>query len=393
VNRSFASMRIARGFAVVLLAVLTGIGSCPDAGAAEGARGTFTDPEDGQLDLSEWLLDRKGFLPVPIIITEPAVGYGGGVAVLFFRQSMREIVEESKRSGHRTAPDIYGLAVAATENGTEFLAAGGMVSFADGRWRYRGGVAKVNVNLDFYGFGDALGSSGKIGYNLDGVISSQQVLRRIGEGDHFLGLRWIYLDLENRFDASQVAPALPGRSRAMRSSGLGLAWEHDTRDNIFTPARGWIASMDTMFYSPTFGSDNEYQGYRAHVFAYLPVGKSVVLGGRLDSRFVRGDVPFYQVPYIDMRGIPAARYQDENIGVAEIEARWNVTERWALIVFGGAGRAWGERTSFGEAGSAVSKGVGARYLIARRLGLFAGVDVAWGPEDRAFYIQVGNAWR
>src|SRR5688500_6207299 len=37
-------------------------------------RGVFTDPEDGKLDASEWLLERKGFLPVPILITEPAIG-------------------------------------------------------------------------------------------------------------------------------------------------------------------------------------------------------------------------------------------------------------------------------------------------------------------------------
>jgi hypothetical protein len=37
--------------------------------------------------------------------------------------------------------------------------------------------------------------------------------------------------------------------------------------------------------------------------------------------------------------------------------------------------------------------VGVRYLIARRLGIFVGADVARGPETTAFYIQVGSAWR
>ncbi len=30
--------------------------------------------------------------------------------------------------------------------------------------------------------------------------------------------------------------------------------------------------------------------------------------------------------------------------------------------------------------------------MARRFGMRVGIDVAWGPEDTAFYIQVGNAW-
>src|SRR5947209_6682155 len=50
----------------------------------------FFDQQDGNVDLSEFLLEKKGFLPVPIIITEPAIGYGGGLSALFFRQSMSE---------------------------------------------------------------------------------------------------------------------------------------------------------------------------------------------------------------------------------------------------------------------------------------------------------------
>jgi outer membrane translocation and assembly module TamA len=117
------------------------------------------------------------------------------------------------------------------------------------------------------------------------------------------------------------------------------------------------------------------------------------LGGRFDARTARGDVPFYQLPYLDLRGIPAARYQGENTLVAELELRYNVNPRWALIGFTGAGRAWGQQTSFDDAGTIVNKGFGFRYLIARTLGLYTGVDFAWGPDQFAFYIQVGSAWR
>ena len=54
------------------------------AAQATGWRALVTDPEDGRFDMSNWLLRNKGFLPVPMIITEPAVGYGGGLGVIFF---------------------------------------------------------------------------------------------------------------------------------------------------------------------------------------------------------------------------------------------------------------------------------------------------------------------
>ena len=91
----------------------------------------FIDQDDGNLDVSDWLVDRKGFLPIPIVITEPAVGYGGGLALMFVRNSMRESAEKSKATGHQTPPDIFVLGAAATENGTKFAFGGGMATFGD----------------------------------------------------------------------------------------------------------------------------------------------------------------------------------------------------------------------------------------------------------------------
>lgn len=56
----------------------------------------FIDPKDGEFDASDWLLHQRGFLPVPIIVTEPAVGYGGGAALLFFHQSMDEKIAQQQ---------------------------------------------------------------------------------------------------------------------------------------------------------------------------------------------------------------------------------------------------------------------------------------------------------
>lgn len=354
----------------------------------------FTDPQDGALDASEWLIDRKGFLPVPILITEPAIGYGGGLALMFVRNSLRERTEKGEASGHVTPPDIFGVFFAATENGTRVGGGGGMFSFDNDRWRYRGGVGKVHANLDFYGAGGNLGTGERsIGFTLDAWASSQQVLLRLGESNSFVAARWIYLDSTVTFDQSRPQPVVSPLSLSSRDSGAGLSFEYDSRDNIFTPARGWIGVLDTLFYAPAIGGDNRFQTYRAHLFAYTPLASAFVLGTRLDGRAARGEVPFYQLPFIDIRGLPKGRYQDDNVGVAEVELRWNATPRWALVGFLGAGRAWGTSERFGDAATIIAKGAGVRYLVARRLGLFMGADVALGPEETAFYIQVGSAWR
>src|SRR5262245_26755024 len=45
----------------------------------------FKDPEDGAFDMTQFILSKHGFLAVPIVITDPAVGYGGGAALLFLK--------------------------------------------------------------------------------------------------------------------------------------------------------------------------------------------------------------------------------------------------------------------------------------------------------------------
>jgi hypothetical protein len=344
--------------------------ACAQVAAQE--RSIFTDPEDGALDASEWLLDKKGFLPVPIIVTEPAIGYGGGAALLWFRESLGE----RREKGRLTPPDIFGGALAATENGTTLAGAFGMVTFADEYWRWRGFVGRPDVNLDFYR------EDFSIGYNLQGWATTQQLMRRLGESENFVGARLNYIDFQATFDPAVEAPLVI--ERTIRSSGLGVFFEHDSRDNFFTPSRSAKLFVESVFYSPDFGGDGEYEIYRAYALGYLPLQKSFILGGRVDARAARGDVPFYQLPFIEMRGIPFFRYQGEDVALIEAELRWNVTPRWAFVAFAGHGKA---------DESASAWGVGFRRLMARRLGIYMGIDIARGPEETAFYIQAGSAWR
>ena len=374
------------GLAAGLISLLALASPPATAGWLDG----FIDPDDGQFDMSEWLLDRKGFLPVPIIITEPAVGYGGGLAALFFRESIREASADAVEAGRYRPPDIYALGGAHTENGTWLGFAGGMVGFANDQYRWRGGIARMSVNLDFYGPG---GKLGPVRYNLDGWGSVQHGMIRLGQSDAWLVLRWNYADLTNRFDNESSAAQFGPIVRNSTASALGISLEVDTRDNLFTPSRGWTGSIDATFADPDWGSDTRFQTYRAHAFGYWPIGKTIILGGRIDGRAAEGDVPFYILPFVDLRGVPAARLQDKRTGVLETEVRWNVTPRWAAIGFVGAGRAWGTFSDFSDGTGTVAKGVGFRYLIARRLGVYAGMDFAWSTQDKAFYIQVGNAWR
>ena len=145
----------------------------------------FRDSLDHAIDISDWLVNKKGVLIVPTIITEPAVGYGIGGAAIFFHSSYTE---------KKGPPSMSGVLGGATLNGT--WAAG---AFHAGFWkrdkiRYMGAIAKIYANLGFYGSGnmDILGDE-PVNLNLDGWFLLQQIKFRIARSDFFIGGRYLLL--------------------------------------------------------------------------------------------------------------------------------------------------------------------------------------------------------
>ena len=127
----------------------------PALGQSPSWRDRFTDPEDGAFDASEHLLQHRGALPVPIVITEPAVGAGAGAALLYFRESIAGARSKSATSGEPPAPpDIGALMAFKTSNGSQGVGGGYFGSLDGDRWRVLAGLANVSLNLDYYGPSD-----------------------------------------------------------------------------------------------------------------------------------------------------------------------------------------------------------------------------------------------
>lgn len=287
---------------------------------AKGQPSLFRDAEDGHFDMSRWLLDHRGFLPVPIIVTDPAVGNGGGVGLVFFHRQHASAEGQGAGTPTFATPDIYGGGYMRTSNGSQAYGIGASLHFDEDRWRYKGGVAKADFNLGFYTPGRVL-PAGKIEYNTDGIVSFQQGFRQLGNRNLYAGLAWIYMDLDIGFDVDSDRDLFQPHELSTRSSGLGASLQYDTRDNPFTPSSGWLGMVEGNFYLPGIGSDDAFQSYRGHAFGYWPLGKQWVLGGRIDARWANGGIPFYRLPYIDLRGIGSGRYQDTRAGVVETEVR------------------------------------------------------------------------
>ena len=363
----------------------------------------FIDPEDGMFDVSHWLAERKGFFPIPIIITEPAVGFGLGAGLLFLHDPLSGKTAEGDtfnpqsvdEEGRLIPPSVSGVFGAYTENGTWFLGGAHMGVWKNDNIRYIGALAQASANLKFYGLDGGNGSSSNgLSFNIEPTIFLQQIKFRLAGSDFFAGIEYLLLDSTVKFDFQSSLPIeLPSLEFDSRSASVSLLLDYDSRDTLFTPNKGLSAGIKASFYREAVGSDQEFEKYKTYAKFFTPLTKSLVLGLHGNYETLDGRAAFYQYPFVSMRGIPAMRYQGETVGVAETEFRWNFTFRWSLVVFGGVGAT--ESVDFIPVSSddtVYSRGVGFRYFVARRFGAHAGVDIAKGPEDTALYITFGQAW-
>ena len=208
-----------------------------------------------------------GIVPIPIFVTEPAIGYGLGAAVGYFHPRKNEAGSEpvsispalttgtppdqATEDGQKRPPTITGVAAAYTEKGTWGVGVGHSASWRDDRIRYKGALAYVNVESTFY-FEDI-----PFNFSLKGGILYQDIKFRLGSSNFMLGGMLSYLNMETRFNPDDDVPIDPTDSK-LADSGLAAQAVWDTRDNTMTPDRGQLFELQAWRYDEALAGDFNY---------------------------------------------------------------------------------------------------------------------------------------
>jgi hypothetical protein len=355
--------------------------------AATHAPSKFRSDDDGWLDVSGFLDESYGFIPLVIPITEPAVGYGAAGGLTFIDKPL------GKAQAGFGRPNITVVGGLGTENGTWGGMAGNVHHWLDDRLQTIVGLIHASVNLDFNGIGqnDVL-ENNPLTYNLEPSGGMVQAKYRVGHSRVWVGLSYALATTQVEFDAPALTPGLPDFQKESRVGGMTPSFTYDSRDNIFTPIRGTYVEARAGLFSQALGGDDEFQRVNLTGMHFLPLHPQLTLGARGDAAFSFGDVPFYLRPFVALRGVPVMRYQGENVAQIEAELRWQFWKRFSIVGFIGSGSAWNDLEHFDNSVTVVSGGTGFRYEVARKYGLHMGVDVAFSPDTSAIYVQFGSAW-
>lgn len=385
--KSFFIVKRILVYMIFLLFASSGVTAQDSLSKKEMKKAIMKDTLDGKLDFSRFLIDAKGFLPIPMIITEPALGDFGGLMALTFWTPKKA----APGKGY-VAPDITAVAGMYTANGSWLAGGGRMGSFPKAGIKYRAFGGYASMNLDFYREIPQLGEQ-KFTFNIEAVPVLLNVSKELGNTDFYLGIQYAFAKttvtpkFENNFPEF-----FPDKDMSSKVASFGLFADWDKLDNFFTPNKGF--RLNTMFAvnDSWTGSDYEYQKLSGFLTTFFTIKRNWISGFRLDAQHVIERPPFYLLPFLYMRGLPAARYQGFTTALVETEQRIDFNRRWSGVVFGGLGKAMGRDQSFSDADLVYSYGTGFRYLIARSFGVRAGIDVAKGPDNFGWYIVFGHNW-
>ena len=340
--------------------------------------------------------NRGRFLPIPIVITEPAIGEGLGLALAYFHRPKDGLNSNTVASpgsiGHASKeqappPTVTGVFGAYTNNETAAGGIGHMNTFKDDHIRFTGVVGVADINSTFY----VLDRPFK--FNLRGAMLYQETRFRLGDSKWFAGIGLSYLDASSAFEVEipDEAPIDLYRSD-LQNAGLSakLAW--DTRDNTSMPNRGQLFDLAVWRYDEAIGGDYDYWNATLKLLSFHRLHQKFVLGLRLEYSTIDGRAPFFAIPWVSLRGIPALRYQGDRVLVGEIEGRYNFTPKWAMVAFAGSGSAASDIPVIDTEQSIYSYGLGGRYKIFEAQNVWVGIDIATGPEETYWYIQIGHPW-
>jgi hypothetical protein len=350
------------------------------------------DSLDGAFDLSDYIIYAHGFIVIPTIITEPALGGFGGAIVPVFLKKHPPVIDENGKKRFIN-PDITGAMGMYTENKSWMAGAFRSGTLIKSKILYRVMAGYGDMNLSFYANNRPNLPDQEFKLNFKSTIFYTQWLKQFNNPKWSAGPQYLFLNSKiNLPDFNLPPPFVDPKDIKSTISQLGAAIQFDGRDNIFTPDKGIRLQSDFFWSDNILGSD--YDAWRVNLSAigFYPLSKKLIGGLRIEGEQASGNPPFYLLPGINLRGIPAARYQGKTSIVTEAELRWDVYRRWSLMGYGGLASAFNDWDQAFAKPVVYSYGTGFRYLLARKFKLRMGVDVAKGPEDWAYYIVFGSNW-
>ena len=207
----------------------------------------------------------------------------------------------------------------------------------------------------------------------------------------YLGVLVRYLDITQDLNAGTLPPDA-GFQSEIRSPGLGLTLEFDTRDVPTNAYRGRRFEAKGIASKANGDENNSYQSYYARFRSYHQLSEPLILALDINACTKSGSIPLWDTCRLNLRGFALTDYLGKKSLTGQAELRWKAWKRLGFVAFAGAGYI-GSSLSDGGANERIpSYGVGTRFMVLKSKRINLRVDYARSEDEYAWYISVGEAF-
>jgi hypothetical protein len=363
--------------ATLLLAFITAVA---DDSSTDTRPGIAPDIRDDETALKA---QRGNLVVVPIPISNPTLDTGlVGGAAYFYPQS-----EEQKQQQPASLTAAAGMY---TSNDSKAFAVAQQNYWKDDRWRFTGVVGAADLRLSLLA-PDETGQGASVDWRINGNFLFTKLSRRL-TGNWYGGAFVRAIDANQSINADIRDDQTEFEVGDVRSVGVGLVAEYDSRDLPLNTYAGRHLKIDVLFNDETFGSNQTYQSYSAVFRSYHRIADSVVLAWEVQGCKRGGTAPLWDACLVKLRGFPATDYLGRVSASGQIETRWQMSRRWGLVGFAGSGYVGDSFAGVREREPIPSYGAGIRFMVLPAKRINIRLDYARSENSDAIHFSVGEAF-
>jgi hypothetical protein len=327
-------------------------------------------------------LRNGNFLAVPIPTSNPTIGSGLiGVTGYFWGQTEAQAAVQP--------PSVTGLAAMYTDTDSWAVGVGHRAYWNEDRWRFSVGLGSIRLNLPLLS-SDLLGAALDVDWEIEGEFFSVELSRALG-GAWYGGLAGRYLNFEQTFSLG-VTSVLFDLLSAVEATSVGPVTVRDTRDSTTYPRDGSLFRAGLMYTWRGRKTDEAYRSIDLSLSSFHLLREDLVLAWRAGWCERQDGAPLWDACRVGLRGFPATNYLGRSSYLAEVEARWQISQRWGAVAFAGAGQVRNSFSGLEDSDTIPSIGVGLRFLVQQAQHISLRLDYARSDEDDAVYFFVGEAF-
>lgn len=328
------------------------------------------------------------FLPIPILYNSPETSWGAGLSTGYYFVNGTG----PQRNSNIQAQMVYTLR-------RQFITRLSADVFGpDERWYAYGYLSYRSYADRFYG----IGPHATLGSRVDFSFRSWELwggwLWKMANF-HFLGPQIRHQSMY-RLQANEPSlwssQALNG-GNGYQTTGLGLEYRYDSRNNVQSAQTGWFIQLFGRFHPHWYGNGSAFGTGRLDVRKYTSLSSRAIWANRLLLQQQTGNPPFRELSMAGgsefARGFFEGRFRDKSLAGLESEWRWQAHRYLGINAFAtvfGIGRTIDQIPQTHLKGS---YGLGLRVFVNPEERIALRIDIARNSEGQyGFYIDLSEAF-